>query len=230
MKKAVCLYSGGMDSAVCLFAARADHYEPIALSIEYGQRHYRELSVARNLTKELGIRHYFATLSLPWKGSALLDESVRIPRHRETSKIPDEIPATYVPGRNSVFLSMGMSCAETQGAEAVFFGANALDYSGYPDCRPEYLEAFALAVTRGMKAGAEGRCIEIKTPLLRMTKKEIVLLGQKLEVPFAKTWSCYEGDVRPCGACDACLLRAKGFREAGLADPLSAAGPDALSG
>lgn len=226
MKKAICLFSGGMDSAVCLFAARAEQYEAIALSIEYGQRHYRELSVARNLTKELGVRHYFAALSFPWKGSALLDEKIKLPQNRTESEIPAEIPATYVPGRNSVFLSLAMSCAETQGADVIFFGANALDYSGYPDCRPEYLEAFAAAVTCGMKAGTDGRRIEIKTPLLRMTKKEIVLLGTELKVPFAKTWSCYEGDLKPCGSCDACLLRAKGFREAGVPDPLLEVAPD----
>lgn len=226
MKKAICLLSGGMDSTVCLFAAQTEQYEPIALSIEYGQRHYRELSVARSLTKELRIRHYFATLSLPWKGSALLDEKMKLPKNRDVAEIPTEIPATYVPGRNSVFLSMAMSCAETQGADAVYFGANALDYSGYPDCRPEYLEAFAAAVTRGTKAGTDGRRIEIITPLLHLTKKEIVLLGVKLKVPFEKTWSCYEGDVKPCGACDACLLRAKGFYEAGVPDPLLAVEPD----
>ena len=230
MKKAICLLSGGLDSTVCLFSARAEGYEAIALSIEYGQRHYRELSVARTLTKELRVRHYFASLSLPWKGSALLDEKVKLPKNRDGADIPVEIPATYVPGRNSVFLSMAMSCAETQGADAIFFGANAVDYSGYPDCRPEYLETFAAAVTKGTKAGVEGRRIEIKTPLLHLTKKDIVLLGQELKVPFEKTWSCYEGDVTPCGACDACILRAKGFREAGVADSLLSVIPDSSVG
>jgi len=228
MKKAICLLSGGLDSTVCLFSARAEGYEAIALSIEYGQRHYRELSVARTLTKELRIRHYFAALSLPWKGSALLDENIKLPKNREGADIPLEIPTTYVPGRNSVFLSMAISCAETQGAEAIFFGANALDYSGYPDCRSEYLEAFAAAVTKGTRAGVEGRRIEIKTPLLHLTKKDIVLLGKELQVPFEKTWSCYEGGVKPCGACDSCILRAKGFGEAGISDPLLSRASDPL--
>lgn len=222
MKKAICLLSGGLDSTVCLFVARAERYDPIALSIEYGQRHYRELSVARSLTKEMQIRHYFATLSMPWKGSALLDETLKLPKQRNAAQMAAEIPTTYVPGRNSVFLALALSCAETQGAEAIFFGANALDYSGYPDCRPEYLEAFAAAVMRGTKAGTEGKSVVIKTPLLHLTKRHIVLLGKELGVPFEKTWSCYEGEVRPCGECDSCVLRSKGFREANLQDPLLA--------
>ena len=136
--------------------------------------------------------------------------------------MPKSIPSTYVPARNSIFLSFAFSCAEAENAEAIFFGANVLDYSGYPDCRPEYLEAFTAAMQRGTKAGAEGRKIEVQAPLIRLTKKEIVLLGQKLGVPFEKTWSCYAGGDEPCGACDSCVLRAKGFREAGIQDPLIA--------
>jgi 7-cyano-7-deazaguanine synthase len=220
MKKAICLLSGGLDSTVSLYVARSEGYSPIALSIEYGQRHFREIAAARALTKALRVPHYFAALSMPWKGSALLDPGIKLPKDRDENKMSGEIPVTYVPGRNSVFLSMAMSCAETVNAEAVFIGANALDYSGYPDCRPEYLEAVAGAMWRGTKAGVEGRKVEIKAPLIRLTKKEIVLLGQKLGVPFQTTWSCYAGDDKPCGACDSCLLRAKGFREAGIPDPL----------
>ncbi len=229
MKKAICLLSGGLDSATCLFVARAEKYETVALSIEYGQRHHRELTAARVLTKELRVRHYFAALSMPWGGSALLDGHIALPQNREEEKIPAEIPATYVPGRNSIFLSMAMSCAEAQKAEAIFFGANAIDYSGYPDCRPVYLEAFAGAMLRGTKAGTEGERVEIKTPLLRLSKKDIILLGLKLKVPYEKTWSCYKGESKPCGVCDACLLRAKGFHEAGVPDPLFAAVPNSFS-
>lgn len=220
MKRAICLLSGGLDSTVSLYVARSEGYSPIALSIEYGQRHFREISAARATTKALVIPHFFAALSMPWKGSALLDAKVKLPKDRDEKAMSAEIPVTYVPGRNSVFLSMAMSCAETEKAEAIFIGANVLDYSGYPDCRPEYLDAFAEAIRRGTKAGLEGWKVEIKAPLIRLTKKDIVLLGQKLGVPFEKTWSCYAGDDKPCGVCDACILRAKGFREAGIPDPL----------
>lgn len=220
MKKAICLLSGGLDSTVCLYVARSEGYAPVALSIEYGQRHFREISAARALTKALVVPHFFAALSMPWKGSALLDTKIKLPKGREEEAMSREIPVTYVPGRNSVFLSMALSCAEIENADVIFIGVNALDYSGYPDCRPEYLRAFADAVWSGTKAGVEGRKVEIKTPLIRLSKKDIVLLGQKLGVPFQTTWSCYAGDDKPCGACDSCILRAKGFREAGIPDPL----------
>ena len=220
MKKAICLLSGGLDSTVCLYVARSEGYAPIALSVEYGQRHFREISAARALTKMLVIPHFFSTLSMPWKGSALLDARIKLPKDRDEAMMSGEIPATYVPGRNSVFLSMAMSCAEAENAEAIFIGANVLDYSGYPDCRPEYLKAVTAAMWGGTKAGVAGKQIEIKAPLIKLTKKEIVLLGQKLAVPFEKTWSCYAGEDAPCGQCDSCILRAKGFREAGIPDPL----------
>lgn len=222
MKKAVCLLSGGLDSTVSLYVARSEGYSPIALSIEYGQRHFREISNARALTKGLRIPHYFAALSMPWKGSALLDPKIKLPVERDEKTMAAEVPVTYVPGRNSVFLSMAMSCAETEKAAAIFIGANVLDYSGYPDCRPEYLESFGSAMMRGTKAGGEGWKVEIKAPLIKLTKKDIILLGQKLGVPFETTWSCYAGDDKPCGICDSCILRAKGFREAGIPDPLIA--------
>ncbi len=222
MKKAICLLSGGLDSSVCLYVARSEGYAPIALSIEYGQRHFREITAARALTKKLVIPHFFSTLSMPWKGSALLDKTIKLPKDREEHAMSLEVPVTYVPGRNSVFLSLAMSCAETEKAEAIFIGANVLDYSGYPDCRPEYLQAVGEAMWRGTKAGVEGRKVEIKAPLIKLTKKDIVLLGQKLGVPFEMTWSCYAGEDKLCGTCDACILRAKGFCEAGIQDPLIA--------
>lgn len=220
MRKAICLLSGGLDSTVSLYVARSEGYEAIALSIEYGQRHFREISAARALTKALVIPHYFAALSMPWKGSALLDKAIRLPKDREEQTMAKEIPVTYVPGRNSVFLSLAMSCAETANADAIYIGANVMDYSGYPDCRPEYLKAVGDAMWRGTKAGVEGRKVEIRAPLIQLTKKDIVLLGQKLGVPFETTWSCYAGEDKPCGTCDSCILRAKGFREAGIPDPL----------
>jgi 7-cyano-7-deazaguanine synthase len=220
MKKAVCLLSGGLDSTVSLYVARSEGYTPIALSIEYGQRHLREISAARVLTGKLKIRHHFAVLSMPWKGSALLDHEIKLPKGRDEKAMAREVPITYVPGRNSVFLSMAMSCAETEKAQAIFFGANVLDYSGYPDCRPEYLAAFGEAMQLGTQAGTQGWKVEIKAPLIDLSKKDIVLLGQKLGVPFEATWSCYAGGDRPCGVCDSCILRAKGFHEAGIPDPL----------
>lgn len=220
MKKAICLLSGGLDSTVSLFVARSEGYSPIALSIEYGQRHFREIAVARFLTKKLTIPHYFSSLNMPWKGSALLDPEIKLPKDRDENAMSEEIPVTYVPGRNSVFLSLAMSCAEKEKADAIFIGANALDYSGYPDCRPEYLKAFGDAMRLGTQAGVGGWKVEIKAPLVMLTKKEIVLLGQKLGVPFERTYSCYSGGEKPCGACDSCVLRAKGFREAGIPDPL----------
>jgi 7-cyano-7-deazaguanine synthase len=222
MTKAICLLSGGLDSSVCLYVARSEGYQPIALSIEYGQRHFREIAAARSLTKKLAIPHFFSTLSMPWKGSALLDKTIKLPQDREEHTMSHQIPATYVPGRNSVFLSLAISCAEAENADTIFIGANVLDYSGYPDCRPEYLQAAVEAMWRGTKAGVEGRKIEIRAPLIKLTKKDIVLLGQKLGVPFEMTWSCYAGEDKPCGTCDACILRAKGFREAGIPDPLVA--------
>jgi 7-cyano-7-deazaguanine synthase len=223
MKKAICLLSGGLDSTVSLYVARSEGYSPIALSIEYGQRHFREISVARAMTRKLAIPHYFAALSMPWKGSALLDAGIKLPKDRDEKTMSAEIPVTYVPGRNSVFLAMAMSCAETEKADAIFIGANAVDYSGYPDCRPEYLNVFGEAIRLGTKAGVAGWRVEIKSPLIKLSKKDIVLLGQKLGVPFETTWSCYAGDDKPCGACDSCILRAKGFYEAGIPDPLLSA-------
>jgi 7-cyano-7-deazaguanine synthase len=220
MKKAICLFSGGMDSAVCLFFARREGYETVALSFDYGQRHGKEVVAANLLTHDLQVPQHVIRFKLPWKGSSLLERDGRIPQGRDPERMPKKVPTTYVPARNSIFLSFAFSCAEAEGAEAIFFGANALDYSGYPDCRPEYVEAFAEALTRGTKAGTEGRKIEIKAPLIAFTKKDIVLLGQQLGVPFEKTWSCYAGGDKPCGVCDSCILRAKGFREAGIPDPL----------
>ncbi len=214
--KAVVLLSGGLDSATSLYAARRDGYEPLALSFHYGQRHERELESAKKIAAALQLKHWILALSLPWGGSALTDSAILIPKGRNENEISKEIPVTYVPARNSIFLSLAASLAETGKAEAIYFGANALDYSGYPDCRPEFIAAFEEMIRRGTKAGK----IRVIAPLLQMSKAEIVRLGAELRVPFEWTWSCYEGGVHPCGECDSCILRAKGFREAGIEDPL----------
>jgi 7-cyano-7-deazaguanine synthase len=218
--KAVCLFSGGLDSTTALYAALQKGYEVQTLTIHYGQTHEKEVECARRIASSLGLENHVIRFSLPWGGSALLDREIPIPLGRQESEMAEEIPVTYVPARNSVFLSFAASYAEACGAGVIFLGANALDYSGYPDCRPEYFVAFSEAIRRGTKAGAEGRIIRIEAPLLRLSKKEIVELGVSLGVPFEKTWSCYRGKEIPCGGCDSCLLRAKGFREAGIRDPL----------
>lgn len=218
--KAIVLFSGGLDSTTALYVARRDGREPVCLSVHYGQLHERELSSAKKIAASLRLEHWIIPISLPWGGSALTDAGLAVPKGREESEISKEIPVTYVPARNSIFLSLAASLAEVKGADSIYFGANALDYSGYPDCRPEFLEAFEAMIRRGTKAGTEGRPIRVIAPLLRLSKNEIVQLAQELGVPFEWTWSCYEGREFPCGGCDSCILRAKGFREAGITDPL----------
>lgn len=220
MKKAVCLLSGGLDSATALFFAKKEGYDVIALTVNYGQKHKKELEFARVLSLKTKVKQHEVSVSFPWNGSSLLDSSVSIPKHRAISEIPNKIPSTYVPARNTVFLSLATSCAEAEGANAIFIGVNALDYSGYPDCRPEFINSFSETMRLGTKIGIEGSPIEIKTPLLKLTKKEIVLLASQLGVPFDLTWSCYQGGNSPCGECDSCLLRKLGFEEARINDPL----------
>ncbi len=220
IQQAVCLLSGGLDSAAALYSAIADQWKCTALTFHYGQLHSKEIECAQSIARGAGIEHFIVPIELPWKGSALLDSSIQMPKGRDAKEMEKEIPATYVPARNSIFLTFAASCAEALEAEAIFIGANALDYSGYPDCRPEYFEAAEKMIRLGTKAGVEGKAFAIKAPLLRMSKKEIVQLGTHLKVPFEKTWSCYQGKEQPCGECDSCVLRAKGFLEAGILDPL----------
>lgn len=220
--KAIVLFSGGLDSTTALYVARRDGRHPVCLSIHYGQLHERELASAKKISSHLGFEHWIIPISLPWGGSALTDASLSVPKGRGESEIAQGIPVTYVPARNSIFLALATSLAETKGADAIYFGANALDYSGYPDCRPEFIEAFETVIRRGTQAGSEGRAIQVMAPLLRLSKKDIVRLAAELGVPFEWTWSCYEGKEFPCGTCDSCILRAKGFREAGIEDPLLA--------
>lgn len=210
------LLSGGMDSAVVLYLALRRGFECLCLSFDYGQRHARETSAAARLAKTAGCPLRSVKLRLSGKGSALTDKSASLTRGLR--KKGSGIPATYVPARNIVFLSCALSIAESEGAGDVFIGAHDQDYSGYPDCRPEFFEAFQAAADLGTKAGCEGRPVRLNAPLLGMSKKEIVLLGSGLGVPFHLTWSCYRGEKRPCGRCESCLYRAKGFAEAGIKD------------
>ncbi|MBI5150718.1 MAG: 7-cyano-7-deazaguanine synthase QueC [Candidatus Omnitrophica bacterium] len=218
MNKAIVLLSGGLDSSTVLYYAKAQGFAPRCLIFDYGQRHRVELKKAAAIARQAGCPYRVVRIRLPWGGSALLDKKIGLPKRKTID--PREIPVTYVPARNIIFLSFAASFAEAVGAAAVFIGANALDYSGYPDCRPEFFRAFQRALDRGLKAGVEGKTIRIYAPLLRKTKAQIIKLGLKLNVPYARTWSCYSGGRRPCGTCESCLLRAKGFEEAGVRDPL----------
>lgn len=204
MKKAIILLSGGMDSAVTLFYARHKGYKTYCLTFDYGQRHKKELEFAKRLARLTRSDYQVLKIKLPWRSSALLDRNISVPENRKGPGIP----VTYVPARNTIFLSFALSFAEAIGAGAVFIGANARDFSGYPDCRPLYFKKFNELLKKATKA----RGIKIRTPLLRKTKKEIVELGKRLKVPFELTWSCYKGGRKPCGKCDACRLRARGFR------------------
>jgi len=221
MKKVVILLSGGLDSTVTLYWAKSRGYSPYCLIFDYGQRHRREIFSAIKIAQKTDCKYQLVKFKLPWGGSVLLDKRSSLPQ-RKIEEIGKDIPSTYVPARNTIFLSFALSYAETIGAETIFIGANALDFSGYPDCRPEYYNAFREVAKKGTKLGREKE-IKIYTPLIKKTKAEIVKLGMKLKVPFALTWSCYAGGKYPCGKCDSCLLRIKGFREAKISDPLLSA-------
>jgi 7-cyano-7-deazaguanine synthase len=223
MKPAVVLLSGGLDSATTLAVARQQGYVPYALSFAYGQRHRRELESATRVAAALGAReHLVLTLDLRAIGGSALTADIAVPKGRSAAEIGSGIPVTYVPARNTIFLAHALAWAEVLGAQDVFFGANVLDSSGYPDCRPEYIDAFERMANLATKAGVEGKSrFKIHTPLIRLTKAEIIRTAHALGVDFALTWSCYEPtpDGRACGLCDSCRLRQKGFAEAGLTDP-----------
>ncbi|OGF49279.1 MAG: 7-cyano-7-deazaguanine synthase QueC [Candidatus Firestonebacteria bacterium RIFOXYA2_FULL_40_8] len=210
-KKAVILLSGGLDSTTTLYYARAKGYKCFCLLFDYGQRHKKELKAAVKLAKMNKSPYNIVKIALPWSKSALTDRKVKVPE--KCKNIGKDIPVTYVPARNTIFLSFAASFAESIGANKIFIGANALDYSGYPDCRPNYIKAYEKAVNLGTKSGVSGNKLKIETPLISMTKAEIIKLGRKLKVPYDLTWSCYKGGKKPCGVCDSCLLREKGFEE-----------------
>jgi 7-cyano-7-deazaguanine synthase len=223
--KAVCLLSGGLDSATCLGLARRDGFACHALSFDYSQRHRAELEAATRVAAHLGAcEHRVVRIDLRAFGaSALTDDRLSIPKRRPAAEMAHGIPITYVPARNTIFLAFALAWAEVLGCSDIFIGVNAIDYSGYPDCRPEFIAAFERMADLATKAGVEGRThIHIHTPLIRLSKAQIVKLGADVGVDFALTHSCYDHDQegRPCGQCDSCLLRRKGFEEAGLTDPL----------
>lgn len=216
-KKAIVLLSGGLDSAVALYVAIDKGFDCSCLIFDYGQRHIRELNSAKRIAKVAGCNFRVIKIHMPWHGSSLLDKRIKIPKRRQ--KI---IPSTYVPARNIIFLSFALSCAEATKAKAIFIGAHSQDYSGYPDCRPEFYRAFTKAALKGTKTGTNKKGIKIFTPLIKKNKSQIIKLGRKLNVPLELTWSCYAGGKQPCMTCDSCHYRSKGFREAGIKDPVYA--------
>jgi 7-cyano-7-deazaguanine synthase len=220
MKPAVCLLSGGLDSATCLAFARREGFECYALSFDYGQRHRIELDAAARIVASLGAaRHLIVPIDLRVFGGSALTSDVEVPK----SGVAEGIPVTYVPARNTVFLSFALAWAEVLSCSDIFIGVNAIDYSGYPDCRPEFIDAFERMANLATKSGVEGRMhVHIHTPLIHLSKSEIIKLGGSLGVDFGLTHSCYDPDSqgRSCGLCDSCRLRLKGFAEAGIQDPI----------
>ena|ERR1700694_2035989 len=213
------LVSGGLDSTVCMaLAARESGRPPMALTFDYGQRHRVELKRAARIAAWFGGRQLVVSVDASqWGGSALTDLAMELPRPADGAS--DQIPSTYVPARNIIFLSIALGVAEARNAHAVYIGVNALDYSGYPDCRPEFIEAFRRVAAVGQKRGVEGHPVDIRAPLVSMSKVEIVRLGVELGAPLELTWSCYRGGTRPCGECDSCAIRRKAFAQAAIPDP-----------
>jgi 7-cyano-7-deazaguanine synthase len=223
--KAVVLLSGGLDSYTAAAIARSDGFELYALTIAYGQRHAREIEAARAVAQALGVaRHLELDLDLRRIGGSSLTSDMAVPRDRDVTAAATatEIPSTYVPARNTIFLSLALGWAEVIRAADIFIGVNALDYSGYPDCRPEFIAAFEQVANLATRAGVEGTAFRIHTPLIALTKRDIIRRGLAMGLDYSLTHSCYDPspDGRPCGRCDSCVLRAKGFSEAGVADPL----------
>ena len=220
MNKAVVLLSGGLDSATTAAIAIAQGYQPIALSFRYGQRHHKELEAAQKIAQALQIQeHFIVDVNLSqWGGSSLTDNSLDIPLG---GLEPNVIPSTYVPGRNTVFIAIALSLAEAKNAQAIYLGINAVDYSGYPDCRPEYLQAYQQLTSLSSKAGIEGHAPQLIAPLVEDSKTDIVRRALELNVPIADTWSCYQGEETPCGLCDSCRIRDRALLEMGRSDLIS---------
>jgi 7-cyano-7-deazaguanine synthase len=223
-KRAVLLLSGGLDSATVLAIAKSQGYEVYALSFSYGQRHSWELEAARRVAESQGVKeHKIATIDLRLFGGSALTSDIDVPKGRAPDEMAEGIPSTYVPARNTIFLSFALAWAEVLGSSDIFLGVNVLDYSGYPDCRPEFIEAFERMANLATKAGVEGhQALKIHTPLITLSKAEIIAAGLALGVDYSLTSSCYDPAAtgEPCGECDSCLLRLKGFRENGIDDPL----------
>ena len=222
-KRAVILLSGGLDSTTCLAIARSEGFEVYALTANYGQRHQVEIEFARRIAKQYGVqKHTIIDIDLrQFGGSALTDDDIDVPKNRSLGEMEHEIPITYVPARNTIFLSYALAWAEVLGSTDIFTGVNAVDYSGYPDCRPEYISAFETMANLATKAGVEENKLTIHTPLIDLTKVDIIKLGTELGVDYSLTLTCYEPNAagEACGICDSCILRAKGFQDAGAEDP-----------
>ena len=222
MPKAVVLLSGGLDSSTVLAMALEKEYDVVALTFDYGQKHSRELESARSVARHYGVIQIVLRLDLgKFANSSLTDESQEVPQDRARSEMASDIPSTYVPARNLIFLSVASSLAESISAEAVFIAANAVDFSGYPDCTPEFIEAFQTTLDIGTRAGRDGRSVKVLAPIIRFTKGDIVREAVRLHVPLELTWSCYKGGKLACGRCDSCILRLQGFSDAGVKDPIA---------
>jgi 7-cyano-7-deazaguanine synthase len=222
-RKAVVLLSGGLDSTTVLAHAKSEGYEVFAISFRYGQRHVVELEAARRVAAAQGVAgHVVCDIDLRVFGGSALTADVDVPKHESASDVAEDIPITYVPARNTVFLSFALAYAEVLSATDIFIGVSALDYSGYPDCRPEYIDAYERMANLATRAGVEGNAVKIHTPLINLTKAQTVELGLSLGIDYSLTSSCYDPDNNgmPCGHCDSCLLRIRGFEEAGTSDPL----------
>ena len=225
LRNAVVLLSGGLDSTTVLALAQERGFECHALSFNYGQRHYFELSAALKVARAAGVTHRTVRVEMPWATSALVSSAgIAVPKGRADEDIAHGIPVTYVPARNTIFLAYALSFAESLDAADIFLGVNALDYSGYPDCRPDFVASFQATARLGTKAGAEGSEITIHAPLVKMTKADIIREGVRLGIDYGMTLSCYDPPGgQPCGSCDSCQLRARGFRDAGVVDPTARA-------
>ncbi len=221
-KKCVVLLSGGLDSTTTLFYVLSQKYNPTCLIFDYGQRHKKEIYSAKKIAQYAKCKYYVVKISFPWKGSSLLDTRLPIPKHTDFKKNTEPyLPSTYVPARNIIFLSYAVSLAEVLSAEYIFYGANQIDFSGYPDCRLEFIKSFQKMANIGTGLKLKNKKIKIVAPLINFSKDQIVTLAVKLKVPLELTWSCYQGKRKPCGVCDACRLRANGFKKAGIKDPLT---------